>query len=405
MRDNHQAGLSLGLGIVHGVLTMPTLYRDCQVRRWLLVPVALLLGLVVCAQPGVVRAGAPGGDPQANQTCPVCHGAPGLTMKLVNGDTVPVTVSPADFGQSVHGRTLQCTACHSEITGYPHAALEIARPSARDLAYLMRSFANCGSCHAAEYAEYVGSAHAQALTAGKTGSAVCSDCHGAHTIGPAKPSAVGLPLGPAVYACGVCHLQEFDQYKASAHGEAALEKGDTQVATCVDCHGAHNIHRAKDASDWRAQSVAMCSSCHADAKLMQQYGLSTQILTTYVADFHGTTAQLFPAKAGEAPEQAMCHDCHESHAIQSTVGAGGLAAQENMLKACQKCHPNAASNFPAAWLGHYPPTPDRSALVFWIRGIYNVLIAGTVLLLVGHITLDVGRVFLNTLRRGTHAHE
>jgi nitrate/TMAO reductase-like tetraheme cytochrome c subunit len=326
-------------------------------------------------------------------------------MQLANGDVLPATVNPAAYSQSVHGNVLQCTACHPEITGYPHPARDLARPGTRDIPYLMRSYANCGSCHAAEYDEYVGSVHAQALSTGKSDSAVCSDCHGAHDIGPAKISEAGLPLGPAVYACAACHQNEFDQYKNSAHGKAALEKGDTNVATCVDCHGAHNMHKAKESQDWRAQSVALCSSCHANARLMIQYGLSTEILTTYVADFHGTSAQLFPTQAGKAPEQALCYDCHGSHDIQSTVGANGMAAQDKMVQACQHCHPDANTNFPAAWLGHYPPSPDRSAVVFWIRGIYNVLVAGTVLLLVGHITLDIGRVLLNTLSKGTHSHE
>ncbi len=395
----------MDFGIVHGVLTMPTLFGDCRGRHRLLVPAALLVGLLVLASPGVVRAGAPGADPPANQTCQVCHASPGLTMQLASGEILTATVGIQTFQQSVHGGTLQCTACHPEITGYPHLAREVARPGARDIPYLMRSYANCGSCHAKEYDEYVGSAHAQALNAGKGDSAVCSDCHGAHDIGPARVSDVGLSLNPAVYACAACHPEEFEQYQQSVHGKALLQDGDVNVPSCVDCHGAHNLHQAKDSTAFRAQSVAMCSSCHADASLMRKYGLSTDILTTYVADFHGTSAQLFPAKSGQAPEQAMCYDCHPVHNIQSTVSANGLALQDNLVKACQKCHPDANTNFPAAWLGHYVPSPDHSALVFWIRGIYNVLIAGTVLLLVGHITLDLGRVLVNTLRKGNHSHE
>jgi predicted CXXCH cytochrome family protein len=162
--------------------------------------------------------------------------------------------------------------------------------------------------------------------------------------------------------------------------------------------------KAKDNPDFRTQSVAICVSCHADQKLMTQYGLSTRILSTYVADFHGATAQLYPSRMGQAPEQAMCYDCHGNHAIQSTVSANGLL-QANLLTVCQKCHKEATANFPAAWLGHHDPTPDNVPLVFWIRSIYNVLITGTVLLLVSHITLDIRRVFLNTLRGGGKSHE
>lgn len=390
------------------MLTMQTHLRERGVRSlWLLGPALLIMGWLSFAPFGlaaVAEAGAPTGDP-GNLTCQVCHATPGLKMQLASGEIISETVELQTFSQSVHGATLQCTACHPDISGYPHPARDVTHPSARDIPYLMRSYANCGSCHPDEYSEYVGSVHAQALNAGKSDSAVCSDCHGAHDIGPAKPSEVGLALGPAVYACAGCHSEEFDQYKNSVHGQALLEKGDLNVPTCVDCHGVHNMHPAKDSVNFRAQSVAMCSSCHANAKLMQQYGLSTDILTTYVADFHGTTAQLFPDNTGRAPKQAMCYDCHGNHDVQSTVGANGMAVQANMVKTCQKCHPDATSNYPAAWLGHYAPSPDRSALVFWVRGFYNVLIAGLVLLLVGHITLDIGRVFLNTLRKGADLHE
>jgi hypothetical protein len=110
-----------------------------------------------------------------------------------------------------------------------------------------------------------------------------------------------------------------------------------------------------------------------------------------VADFHGTSAQLFPAKSGEAPEQALCYDCHGNHDIQSTVGAKGLAVQENILKACQKCHTDASANFPAAWLGHYRATPDRSALVFWTAFFFIGLTVVCMISLIVLIILDVAR--------------
>jgi hypothetical protein len=352
-----------------------------------------------------VEAGSPKGDPGATQTCVVCHATPGLKMQLASGEILSAQIPPEVFERSVHGNLLQCTACHTNIPIYPHPARDIARPSARDIPFLVRGYTNCGGCHKQEYTQYLGSAHARALTTGRSDSAVCTDCHGVHDIEPAKPSNIGLALAPAVYNCGKCHKEEFEQYKNSAHGKDLLEKGDSNVPSCVDCHGVHDIHQAKDAADFRSQSIALCSSCHADAKLMQKYGLSTDILSTYVADFHGTTAMLFPSKTGHAPDQAMCYDCHGVHDIQSTVSASGLTLQDNLLTMCQKCHANAGANFPAAWLGHYQPTPDRSALVFWIRAIYNVLVAGVVLLLVGHVTLDIGRVLLNTLRGGHPADE
>jgi predicted CXXCH cytochrome family protein len=372
-----------------------------KLRLWLVVLGALLLGAGIFALVGHAQADTPGTD---TRVCIVCHATPGLTMQLASGETLAVQIDPAEFAQSVHGNQLQCTACHPDITGYPHPARDIVHPSARDIPFLVRSYANCGTCHPEQYTEYLGSVHARALADGKSDSAVCSDCHGAHDITPAKPSDVGLALVPAVYSCANCHPQEFEDYRNSVHGKALLEKGDLNVPSCIDCHTPHGMLKAKDNPDFRTQSVAICVSCHADQKLMTQYGLSTRILSTYVADFHGATAQLYPSRMGQAPEQAMCYDCHGNHAIQSTVSANGLV-QANLLTICQKCHKEATANFPAAWVGHHDPTPDNVPLVFWIRSIYNVLITGTVLLLVSHITLDIRRVFLNTLRGGSKSHE
>jgi hypothetical protein len=321
----------------------------------------------------------------------VCHASPGLQMQLASGEVIPATVNPQTFSRSVHGSVLQCSACHTDIAGYPHPAQAVLRSSVRDLPYLLRSAANCGSCHPDVYNDYLGSAHAQALSAGKSEAAVCSDCHGAHDIRPANPAEVGLALGPAVYACAACHPDEFHEYQDSVHGQAVLQEGDLNAPTCVDCHGVHGMHSAKDAADFRTQSVALCASCHSNVELMQKHDRSTEILSTYVADFHGTSAQLFSAKGDQSPPQALCYDCHGNHAVSSTVSTSGLQLKENLLKACQKCHPDASLNFPAAWLGHSEASPDRSAPVFWTQLFFTGLTVTTILGLIGLVILDLAR--------------
>lgn len=382
---------------------MPTLFR-VRYRTVFVLAVLILAAGWLGANGAIVRADAPSGEALDSYMCPVCHATPNLKMQLASGEFLSVTVEPQTYKQSVHGNVLQCTACHAEITGYPHPARALARPSVRDVPFLMRAYTACGTCHRPEYDQYLGSAHAQALGAGKPDAAICSDCHGAHDMTQANPAQVGLALVPAVYSCAKCHQQEFEDYRVSVHGKDLLGKGDPNVPACVDCHNPHSMTQAKNNPDFRRQSLAICVSCHADAQLMTKYGLSTRILSTYVADFHGATAQLYPSRLGQAPEQAMCYDCHSNHNIKSTVSADGLL-QANLLAACQKCHADASVNFPAAWVGHHDPTPDNLPLVFWIRGIYNVLITGTILVLVGHIALDIRRVFLNTLRGGNQAHD
>ncbi len=52
---------------------------------------------------------------------------------------------------------------------------------------------------------------------------------------------------------------------------------------------------------------------------MDKYGISTQVLNTYVADFHGTTVTLFEKQSPDAQtNKPVCYDCHGVHDIAAT---------------------------------------------------------------------------------------
>ena len=62
----------------------------------------------------------------------------------------------------------------------------------------------------------------------------------------------------------------------------------------------------------------MCADCHTDAKKMAKYKLSTQVLRTYVADFHGSTVTLFQRRhPDQVTNKPVCYDCHGIHDIAS----------------------------------------------------------------------------------------
>jgi len=124
----------------------------------------------------------------------------------------------------------------------------------------------------------------------------------------------------------------------------------------------------------------MCADCHTDHERMDKYGLSTAVLRTYVADFHGSTVTLFERQhPDQVTNKPVCYDCHGVHDIKSARDPEkGLQVKANLLATCRKCHPGATTNFPDAWLSHYVPTRDRNALVYWARQLYNVLIPGVV---------------------------
>lgn len=344
------------------------------------------------------------GEPSADSTmCANCHVTPGLQVQYPNGEVRSAYVDPAISQGSVHGGRVQCTACHPDIQSWPHLEPGTVAEGPRDVATLVRSGAVCGECHPDEYQAYLGSRHAQALAEGKSDSAVCSDCHGNHDIQPANSEKTGLALGPAMESCGKCHEQEYDQYRVSVHGRAIATNGDVNAPVCVDCHGVHDIGLANSA-DFRRESPYLCATCHADKQMMGEYGISTDVFNTYVADFHGTSSQLFGTLRGAAPQQATCYDCHGTHNIAAPEDPTSQVISQNVQKTCQECHQDAGATFPAAWLGHSVPSPTQAPLVYWIRQIYIVLIVVSIGGLIVHILLDLLRFTRDHLQRGGQRH-
>jgi hypothetical protein len=135
---------------------------------------------------------------------------------------------------------------------------------------------------------------------------------------------------------------------------------------------------------------------------MAKYKLSTDVLRTYVADFHGTTVTLFQRRhPDQVTNKPVCYDCHGIHDIASkTDPKKGLQVKGNLLQTCQKCHPDASTNFPDAWLSHYIPTRDRTPAVYWSRVAYNFLIPGVVGGMVLFVASDFVRRRIDRRKQG-----
>ncbi len=330
---------------------------------------ALLLG------PALLLLAAPAAR---SQECLDCHSQPGNAVRFKSGETRDVTVDKAAWEASVHGSAgVACTDCHGDIKEYPHP--DLGDRSARDLT--LRLYTSCQQCHEEQFKKTLDSVHQRALAAGHKGAAVCADCHDPHSQrkitddkGKLTPEArLGIPR-----TCARCHGEIYGQYRQSVHG-AALVTGNRDVPTCIDCHGVHNIADPTTAR-FRLASPRLCADCHTDRKRMAKYKLSTQVLRTYVADFHGSTVTLFERRhPDQMTNKPVCYDCHGIHDIASKSDPKkGLQVKANLLHTCRKCHPDAGTNFPDAWLSHYVPTRDRNPVVYWARTAYQILIPGVV---------------------------
>jgi predicted CXXCH cytochrome family protein len=319
-----------------------------------------------------------------NSDCLACHGNPSFSIPLSDGETLSLYVNQKDFAHSVHSG-LACTDCHSDITSIPHAARSFPNRRAVSLAY----YQLCRQCHFEQYTRLLDGIHFDALSKGKTNAPTCVDCHGAHSITPPNQ-----PRTRISDTCARCHAKVAKAYAGSVHGKA-LAQGNRDVPVCTDCHHAHDISNPLS-SEWHLSIPQLCARCHSDAKIMRKYGISTDVLTTYLNDFHGMTASLERSEH-VAPSQftVTCTDCHGVHDIERVDSAGLLRIKGHLLTVCQRCHPGATSNFPSAWIGHYEPSPRHAPLVYAVKLFYAFFIPFTIIGLLLQILLHLWRVVVN----------
>ncbi|MDH5681059.1 MAG: cytochrome c3 family protein [Spirochaetota bacterium] len=248
-------------------------------------------------------------------SCVVCH-----------------TKQAEDFNLSIHSKAgMHCSDCHGGDSNKPGldamAGIKIGgqtigtpngfigKPKRKDIPVL------CGRCHSDpvfmrkfnpkipvdQLQKYLTSTHGQQMAKGKTVVATCSDCHSAHrTLSPKEPTslvyAVNVPK-----TCAKCHndkalmkkygstkevqaATQYEEYVNSVHGKLLLEKQDTSLPACNDCHGNHGAVPPEVAN------VSMsCKQCHPqNAKL-------------FLSSPH--------SKEFEKRNLPQCATCHTKHSV------------------------------------------------------------------------------------------
>jgi hypothetical protein len=333
---------------------------------------------------------------QDSEVCLACHGTPGIgEAELPSGETLPLYVNPEVFEASVHGQLgYACIQCHTNISDVPHESF--VSPTRR--AFSLDLYDSCVNCHQDKYEATLDSVHQSALAAGKSEAAICTDCHGSHDTRPLREEPAGIP-----HTCERCHSEIFNLYEQSVHGSALIGDGNPDVPTCTDCHGVHSIEGPLNYSPFHLFSPQICAECHTDPELMGPYGISTDVMETYLADFHGSTVVLFEAIApDQQTNKPVCIDCHGVHDMRHTDDPESTVIKENLLGTCRKCHPDATVNFPSAWLKHYPPSRDHWPLVFYVNLFYQFFIPLVIGGMLFYVFSDAGRRMLNRIREQRH---
>jgi predicted CXXCH cytochrome family protein len=319
-----------------------------------LLPVVALLALVP------LRALAGDGD----AACLECHGDSSMTADFADGGgSLSLFVDKVNLARSVHGEQgLSCTDCHAGMKP-DHATGEL--PAKTHHEFSQKASELCRNCHGDQVAEGI---HHGPIARGTAGVPACSECHGAHGILKPKDFRTHIPA-----RCGACHEKESAAFAQSVHGRAVDTNDDVPV--CTDCH---RVHKAADLSPGALslRTPVICGRCHTDEKRMKKYGISTKVVDTYLADFHGmvTTLQRGTERGQGVRLAAGCTDCHGVHDIQLTNDPKSRVIAANLQKTCQKCHAGAPEMFPQAWLSHWEPSPKKAPAVWAVRQFYRIMI-------------------------------
>jgi cytochrome b subunit of formate dehydrogenase len=362
-----------------------------------------------------------------NSACLDCHSDKTLSKTNAAGKEISLFVDQAKFNGTVH-QTNTCASCHSDLTDKHPDDNVPARPP------------NCAGCHAGPATEYAASIHGVSHKLGASGAANCWDCHGSHTILPAKHADSPVFKLNLPNTCATCHTnsgltreyqmkypEAASQYLDSIHGRALLKMGLIVAPSCNDCHGVHGIKRAVDRdSPINAANVAKtCGKCH--VKIEQTYNQSVhgQLLARsdkrgpvctdchtahqvetpknghfkmasdkrcgrchqdrlehYRDTYHGKAMAL--GKPNVASDVAACYDCHGHHDVLPASNPGSRLSKANILGTCQQCHPGATAGF-TQYKPHANPLDGKNYPVMHITFLcMTALLIGVFVFFGGH---------------------
>jgi cytochrome c3-like protein/cytochrome c554/c'-like protein len=207
----------------------------------------------------------------------------------------------------------------------------------------------CLDCHSALEGNLQVTADKWATDIHKVKGFGCIDCHGGDPTQMDDKLAMnrskgflGAPKGLAiVQMCGKCHsdaafmkkynpaerVDQVSEYFSSVHGKR-LKDGDINVATCVSCHGVHEIRLVSDprARVYPLNVADTCGLCHSNAQLMVPYHIKTNQKEEYQKSVHYEAL----VKKGDL-SAPTCNKCHGNHGA-TPPGIGSV------VNVCGQCH-------------------------------------------------------------------
>ncbi len=364
-----------------------------------------------------------------DEDCLSCHSDASLSAS-VNGKNVSLYVDAKRLKHSVHASMFACVDCHTDVKGLVHETAPKKITCAQCHADAQDAYAHsthakankagaapaencqdchagahevlavddakspvnhanipttCGRCHgqkflmesngqsAQAFLSYQDSVHGRATEKGSTKAAVCTDCHGAHTIIPANDAKSPIYKFNVPATCGKCHTDIEKTFNQSTHG-LAIAKGNGLSPVCTDCHGIHSIKAHADPNSPVSEqnlSRDTCAHCHEGVRLSREFGLPGNRVSSYMDSYHGLASE------GGSVVAANCSSCHGVHNILPSSDPHSTINRANLDATCGKCHKGVTQKFtltPVHLADGVHPKDIGSIVTRWVRLIYVVLI-------------------------------
>ncbi len=371
--------------------------------------------------------------------CLACHSDSTLTAEH-NGKTIGLYVDQKQLKHSIHGSLFACVDCHKDVTSLAHEKtpekVTCGQCHAKaQAAYDHSTHANagktnggtigtapaatCGDCHgnahyvtgagdpkapishgnipvtcgrchgqkflmesngqtAQPFLSYQDSVHGHAVENGSSKAAVCTDCHGSHSILPPNQQASPISKFNVPATCGKCHTDIQKTFMSSIHGQG-IAQGNKLAPDCTDCHGIHSIKQHNDPNSPVAPanvSRDSCARCHQGVRLSQEFGLPGQRVSSYFDSYHGLAAQ------GGSLVAANCSSCHGVHDILPSTDPHSSVNHANLGATCGQCHKGVTQKFTLTRVhtqdgnagGGSGSSDIGTTAVRWVRMIYVPLI-------------------------------
>jgi cytochrome b subunit of formate dehydrogenase len=368
-----------------------------------------------------------------DEDCLQCHSDKTLT-KDVNGKQVSLFVDQAKLKHSIHGGMFGCVDCHTDVKSLAHDVppkkVTCAQCHADAQGAYSHNFhaklvkagnapaANCQDCHGGEhevlaaddakspvnhsnipatcgrchgqkflmesngesaqaFISYQDSVHGRAVEKGSLKAAVCTDCHGAHSILPASDTKSPISKASIPGTCGKCHKEIENTFNQSIHGQA-IARGNQLAPVCTDCHGIHSIKSPVNPNSPVSEqnlSRDTCARCHEGVRLSQEFGVPGNRVNSYFDSYHGLAAE------GGSVVAANCSSCHGVHDILPSSDPRSTINRAHLDETCGKCHKGVTQKFTLTRVhmeDGIHPHDIGSVVVRWVRWFYILLIVAVI---------------------------